>query len=61
MNCPMCGNPIPEEGKLIGPYKVFQPSIRETKESGEIEVCGRCFLLVNILQTLREIKDGQPR
>ena len=60
MKCPLCGNEIPVENKLIGPYIIYQPSIKGTSEGGNIEVCGRCFLLTNILTTLKEIKDGRP-
>lgn len=56
MNCPLCGKKIPVESKLIGPHKVFQPI--EGAAGTEMEVCGQCFLLINILQTLKEIRDG---
>lgn len=58
MKCPLCSKEISVESKLIGPYKIYQPSIRGTEEGGEIEVCGQCFLLTNILDTLKEIRDG---
>lgn len=55
MNCPLCGKKIPVESKLIGPHKVFQPI--EGATGAEMEVCGQCFLLINIFQTLKEIRD----
>lgn len=57
MKCPLCGNSIPEESKLIGPYTIFQPSIHGTEESGKIDVCGRCYLIVGIHDMLKEIKE----
>ena len=57
MKCPLCNTEISVESNLVGPYKVYQPSIKGTDESGEIEICGQCFLLVNILQTMKEVKE----
>ena len=57
MNCPLCETPISDHS-LVGPYIVSQPSIKGTKESGHIQVCGRCFLLVSIKDILVEIRDG---
>lgn len=51
MKCPLCYKEIPPS-KLTKPYMVSQ-------EGGEIEVCGQCFLLVCILETLKEIKNGK--
>lgn len=59
MKCPLCGNEIPHEAKLVGPYTILQPDIHGKGEEGTITVCGRCFLLVSILDTLKEIKDGR--
>ena len=55
MKCPLCGTDIIEHD-LIGPYLIHQDNIKGTKESGTIQVCGRCFLLTSILDTLKEIK-----
>ena len=51
MKCPMCYKEIPDV-KLVAPYKVHQPDT-----GAESEVCGVCFLLINILDKLEEIKE----
>lgn len=56
MNCPICGKEIPIEGKLIRKCEVYQPPIEGMTEGGKMEVCGQCFILIKILDTLREIK-----
>lgn len=61
MKCPLCNREIPTESQLIDPYEVFCPSIKEHPEGGQMRICGQCFLLVNILDTLKEIKDGKLR
>ena len=48
MICPLCGNEIPNESGLIGPYIVTQPNIHGTEEKGTIEVCGKCYLLTSM-------------
>ena len=54
MKCPMCSNEIPDKS-LVGPWTV-------TFKSGEkVEICGRCFLLTSILDTLKELKDEHNR
>lgn len=61
MKCPMCGNEIPVESNLVGPYIIFQPGIKNTNEMGEIEVCGRCFLLTHLLTTVTELKEDMKK
>jgi len=57
MRCPLCNKEISAESKLMGHYRIFQPPSKDVT-GGEMEICGQCFLLVNILQTLKELKDG---
>lgn len=57
MKCPLCSNEITPEASLIGPYKIFQPSIHNKDEGGEITVCGRCFLLTSINDTLQKLLE----
>lgn len=61
MKCPLCGKDIPVESKLIGSYIIFQPPTKGVNEGGEIVICGQCFLLVNILEVLKEIRDDRQR
>lgn len=58
MKCLLCNREIPFP-RSIGPHRVHQP----TKDGStiEMEICGQCYLLVNILDTLKEIKDGFTR
>ena len=60
MKCPLCSNEISHETKLIGPYTIFQPNIHGTEEGGNIDVCGRCYMLVKIVDLLEEIKAWLP-
>lgn len=50
MKCPYCGNEISKESELIGSRAVKVPG-------GKIEVCGRCHILLAMLQTLQGIKE----
>jgi hypothetical protein len=52
----MCNNEMPDKS-LVGPWTIYQPNIHGTEEGGNIEVCGRCYLLTAILDTLKELKD----
>ena len=52
MKCPYCGNEIPIESRLVGPFIIHQPGIRGKQEEGDIQVRGRCFLLTHILNQL---------
>ena len=60
MNCPLCGRKIfidtIEENitRLIGPYVISQPP-----NDDKIEVCGQCYLLVNILEVLKDIRNSK--
>lgn len=62
MKCAHCGTDLES---LIGPYKIHQTNIRGTEESGDTNVCGRCFMLVSINDTLKsileELKHGRLR
>ena len=57
MKCPMCGTEIPQESRLIGPWTIFQSNIHGAEEGGNITVCGSCYMLVNIADTLRKIEE----
>lgn len=50
MRCQLCGNNIFE---VMFEYTVYQP------DDKELTVCGRCFILTDILKTLKELKDGK--
>ena len=53
MKCPICGIEIP---KSLIEYKIYQP---HKDEVVELVVCGKCLILTNLLQLVREIKDGE--
>ena len=49
MKCSMCNYEINEELT----YTVHMPETESV-----ITVCGKCYVLVSILDTLKEVKDG---
>ena len=53
MICNYCGNELPP---TLLKWKVYQPT-----GSGPVEtsVCGKCFILIDILRVLKEINDGK--
>lgn len=55
MICQLCGKVMPE---IPIDYVIYQPHKDTTIP---LEVCGRCYILTDILKTLKEIKDGKPR
>ena len=59
MKCPMCNNEIPESN-LIGPWYVHLRD-KDGKETGQIQVCGRCHMSTSINDYLKEIKNGHYR
>jgi hypothetical protein len=48
MTCPMCGNEVPD----IVSYTLQFPGMES-----DMTVCGKCYVLVSILDELKEIKD----
>lgn len=61
MKCPLCNREFFIESQLVGPYVIFHPPTKHAPEGGEVTVCGQCYLLVSILDTLKEIRDGKLR
>jgi len=51
MKCQMCGTSVPEENAQT----VFLP---KRKQMTVTRVCGRCFVLVSILDSLRRMERG---
>lgn len=50
MTCPMCNNPFDDRVK----YHIF----KDKEKVASQRVCGRCYLLVSILDQLKAIKEG---
>jgi hypothetical protein len=61
MICPYCGNAIPVNSESTFQFTVYQVNFNNTDQKGEVEVCGRCFLLISILDTIKGIRDGNDR
>lgn len=55
MKCTMCGNTVHQENT----FQTFMP--RPGQPMAPKTVCGQCFVLVSILDTLRRIEHGRPR
>lgn len=53
MKCTMCGNTVHQENT----FQTYMPS--PGKPMNIKSVCGRCFVLVSILDTLRRIENGR--
>lgn len=56
MKCPLCSNDV----QIEHTYKIYKPSITNSTDISELNVCFTCYMLTSILQTLKEIKDGKP-
>ena len=59
MKCPMCDNEL-SNYNLIGPWYAHLRD-KNGKETGQVQVCGRCYMLTSINDYLKELTSGHNR
>lgn len=59
MKCPMCNQEI-QESNLIGRWYMYLRG-KEKEEVGKIQICGKCYVLISINDSLKELISGHHR